>query len=230
MEKRPGGVMSFKALIFDFDGIITDTEPVHMEAWQSVLEPLGVLIDEDEFRSQYVGLNDRDFLDAVSKNHKHHFADAEKPELIEEKTIASISLLENGIPLLPGVKEFIEFIKDKYFLAICSGANRAEIEFILHHLKWNNMFDPIIASDSVIKGKPDPEGYIRALEKLGDRASEVMLAEHVLAIEDSPKGIAAAKAAGLRCLAVSNSFTSGDLSNADWIKGSLTEVDLEELK
>ena len=117
--------MSFKALVFDFDGIITDTEPVHMEAWQGVLEPLGVFIEEDEFRSEYVGFNDRDFLDAVSKKHKHHFTDTEKPKLIEQKTIASISLLEKEIPVLPGVEGFIDSVKDRYLLAICSGANRA---------------------------------------------------------------------------------------------------------
>lgn len=222
--------MSFKALVFDFDGIITDTEPVHMEAWQGVLEPLGVFIEEDEFRSEYVGFNDRDFLDAVSKNHKHHFADTEKPKLIEQKTIASISLLEKEIPLLPGVEGFIDSVKDRCLLAICSGANRAEIEFILRHLKWTDMFKPIVASDSVSKGKPDPEGYIRALEGLEDRASDVVLAENVIAIEDSPKGIAAAKTAGLKCLAVSNSFNAGSLTQADWVVDSLGGVDLMDLK
>ncbi|MFH1830910.1 MAG: HAD family phosphatase [Pseudomonadota bacterium] len=221
--------MAFKALVFDFDGIITDTEPVHMEAWQGVLEPLGVFIEEDEFKSEYVGLNDRDFLDAVSRNHKHHFADTEKSKLIEQKCVATISLLENEIPVLPGVETFINSSKDRYLLAICSGANRAEIEFILRRLRWNGLFNPVVASDSVSKGKPDPEGYIRALEGLDDRASDVVLAENVVAIEDSPKGIAAAKAAGLRCLAVSNSFNAESLSQADWVVESLMDVDMNEL-
>jgi len=218
--------MAFKAIVFDFDGIITDTEPVHMEAWQSVLDPLGVTIDEDEFRTQYVGLNDRDFLEAVGRNHKHHFSDSDKANYIEQKSIATIELLEKEIPLLPGVEEFIGNAAKDHLLAICSGANRSEIEFILKHLRWTDTFDPIVASDSVSRGKPDPEGYIRAVEGLNDRASGVILAEEVLAVEDSPKGIAAAKAAGLKCLAVSNSFTSGDLSGADWVVDSIADFDL----
>jgi HAD superfamily hydrolase (TIGR01509 family) len=221
--------MAYKALVFDFDGIITDTEPVHMEAWQGVLEPLGLFVEAEEFKSEYVGFNDRDFLDALGKNHKHHFEDIERAKLIEQKTVATISLLEKEIPVLPGVHDFINSVKDKYLLAICSGANRSEIEFILRHLKWNDLFKPIIASDSVGKGKPDPEGYIRAFEGISDRASGVVLSEDVIAIEDSPKGIAAAKAAGLKCLAVSNSFNSEILTQADWIVESLGEVDLADL-
>lgn len=222
--------MTFKAIVFDFDGIITDTEPVHMDAWQGVLEPLGVTIDEDEFRTQYTGLNDRDFLDAVGKNHKHHFADTDKASLIEQKSIATIELLQKEIPLLPGVSDFIESARKDLLLAICSGANRSEIEFILKHLKWTGYFNPIVASDSVKRGKPDPEGYIRAYEGLIERGDGPILSDEVVAIEDSPKGIAAAKAAGLRCLAVGNSFTSDDLSGADWVVGSITEVDLNDLK
>ncbi|MFA4875401.1 MAG: HAD family phosphatase [bacterium] len=217
------------ALIFDFDGIITDTEPVHMEAWQGVLEPEGLFFDEEEYRKDYVGLNDRDFLDAVCRKHNRHFSDGEKLDLLERKAIQSVSLLGKSIPLLPGVAEFIAQAREKFLLAICSGANRGEIEFILRHLKWEGVFDPIVAADSVEKGKPDPEGYIRALEGLRERNGGVILAEHAIAIEDSPRGIAAAKAAGMRCLAVSNSFSRDELLGADWIVESLADVDLNDL-
>ncbi|MBN1282580.1 MAG: HAD family phosphatase [Proteobacteria bacterium] len=221
--------MPFKALVFDFDGIITDTEPVHMEAWQGVLEPLGVFIEEDEFHRYYVGLNDRDFLDAVAKAHRHHFEEIEKADLIESKSAATISMLMKEIPLLPGVGKFIDSVRDKCPLAICSGANRGEIEYILKHLKWHGYFDPIIASDSVKKGKPDPEGYIRAYEGLVEKIDAPVMAGEVIAIEDSPRGIAAAKAAGLRCIAVSNSYERDLLKSADWIVDSLGEVDLRSL-
>lgn len=217
--------MSFKALVFDFDGIITDTEPVHMEAWQDLLEPLGVFVEEDEFHKDYIGLNDRDFLEAVAHAHRHYFSDIEKADLIERKAAATVSMLEKEIPLLPGVADFIGQVRSKCPLAICSGANRGEIEFILKHLKWQGYFDPIIASDSVKKGKPDPEGYIRAYEALAEKSSTPILSRDVIAIEDSPRGIAAAKAAGLRCLAVSNSFDREILKDADWIVDSLADAD-----
>jgi len=221
--------MNFKALIFDFDGIITDTEPIHMEAWLEVFEPLGISFGEDEYREHYLGLTDRDFLDEVGRIHSHYFSDADKNDLIQEKTVASIRLLEHNVPLLPGASELISSASEKYILAICSGANRGEIEFILRHLRWENIFNPIIASDSVKKGKPDPEGYIRALEGIIKRSTDIILPEYVLAIEDSPKGIRAAKMAGLRCLAVRNSYEDEQLKEADWIVDSLSDFDPEEL-
>ena len=222
--------MPYKAFIFDFDGIITDTEPTHMEAWQSVLEPQGLEFDEAEFREHYLGLNDRDCLDALCHLHKRHFTDAEKTDLIEQKEVTSVALLEQGIPLIPGVADFIAGAREHFLLAICSGAARGEIEFILKHLKWAGLFKPIIAADSVTHGKPNPEGYIRALEGLTARSDEVLTADQVVAIEDSPRGIAAAKAAGLKCLAVATAFEREELAGADWIVGSLLDLDPEEWK
>lgn len=221
--------MKCAALIFDFDGVITDTEPVHMESWLSVLEMEGITFDEDEYHNHYIGLNDRDFLDVLGKIHGRYFSDEEKANLIEQKANANIRLLEQNIPLLPGVSDFIIKANKKFLMAICSGANRGEIEFILRHLKWTGMFNPIIASDSVKRGKPDPEGYIRALEGLCERSGDMILAEQAIAIEDSPKGIAAAKAAGLRCIAVGNSFSKDDLTGADLIVDSLADVEIEKL-
>ena len=221
--------MPIKAIIFDFDGVITDTEPIHMDAWLEVLEPLGVSFGEEEYRAHYLGLNDRDFLDAVARIHRHHIDAAEKADLIERKSEQALRMLEHSIPLLPGVREFVEAAAKDRMLAICSGANRGEIEFILRQLKWRSHFNPIIASDSVTRGKPDPEGYIRALEGLQQRATELLLPEHVLAIEDSPKGIAAAKAAGMRCLAVGENYTRAELAAADRVISTLAEADLDDL-
>lgn len=216
----------FKALVFDFDGVITDTEPVHMDAWLGVLESLGIDFGEEEYRGSYLGLNDRDFLDAVGRIHGHHFSPADKANLIEQKSMAVMTMLEHDIPLLPGVREFVAEAGRSRLLSICSGAGHGEIEFILHRLKWKDLFAPVIAAESVTKGKPDPEGYIRALEGLQQLATELLLPAEVLAVEDSPKGIAAAKAAGLRCLAVSNSYPPEILKDADWVVASLAEFDL----
>lgn len=218
--------MKIKAFIFDFDGIITDTEPVHMEAWQGVLDPLGITFDEDEFREHYLGLNDRDFLDAVSRIHRAHFTDADRADMIEDKVAATLRMLEHDIPVLPGIVDFVREVSKGYSLAICSGAARGEIEFILKQLKLADVFKPIVASDSVKKGKPDPEGYIRAFEGLVERSDDALIPEYVVAVEDTPKGIAAAKAAGLRCLAVQNSYDASVLKDADWIVKSLTDFDL----
>ncbi len=222
--------MKLKAIIFDFDGIITDTEPVHMEAWLAALEPLGVSFDEDEFHDNYIGMNDRDMLDVLSQIHKRHFSDADKANLIDAKLLASMNMLEHSIPLIPGVSDVIPELAQKYLLSICTGAMRSEVEFILRHLGWSDFFKPIVASDSVQRGKPDPEGYIRAVDGLIDRSENLLLPENVIAIEDSPKGIRAAKDAGLTCIAISNTHSIEQLKGADQIYPSLADVIFEEIE
>lgn len=221
--------MTIKAIIFDVDGVITDTEPVHMEAWLSVLDPLGVSFEEDEYRKNYIGRNDKDFLDVLGHIHHRFFDDIERERLIEEKTKATLEILGKNIPLLDGVKEFVEEASKHFLLAICSGAQRSEIEFMLKKLKWTGIFNPVIASDSVKKGKPDPEGYVRAMEGLIERSKEVLLPENIMAIEDSPRGVAAAKAAGIKCFGVMNSFGADELKAADRVVRSIEEIDIKEL-
>lgn len=221
--------MNYKAIIFDFDGVITDTEPLHMEAWQGVLEDLGISFDADEYRAHYLGLNDRELLGVLGRIHKRHFDDIEKAKLIEEKTALLISMVERGMSVMAGLMEFINSVKDKMLLAICSGANRGEIDFILRKIKYTGIFSPIIASDSVTRGKPDPEGYIRAIEGLTDRSNDIILPENVFAIEDSPVGITAARAAGIKCLAIKNFFSEADLSKADWVVNSFADLDIGKL-
>lgn len=222
--------MTIKALIFDFDGIITDTEPVHTEAWLSVLEPIGLEFDDEEWDRAYIGLNNRDFLDAVAKTHGHHFSESDKANLIERKNLACLDLLATNIPLIKGVDKFIEAASERYLLAICSGAERGEIDFILRRVNLYDHFIPIISANDVKRGKPDPEGYIRAFEGLRERSEDLILPEHILAIEDAPRGIKAAKAAGFKCLAVTTSFHSTELMHdATRVVESLEDVDVENL-
>jgi beta-phosphoglucomutase len=220
--------MPFKAIIFDFDGVITDTEPVHMQAWLDVFRPMGISFEKTEYDSHYLGLNDRDFLDAVGRVHGRPFPPEEKEILIPKKLEKSLALLSKGIPLLDGVEDFIELLQKKCFFAICSGANKKEVGFVLKKLGWLELFDPIITQEDVQKGKPDPEGYNLVLKRLTERApSHKLTVDDCLAIEDSPKGIAAAHAAGIKCLAISNSYPPDALNEAEWVLASLSEFELD---
>lgn len=221
--------MTIKALIFDFDGVLTDTEPIHMDAWLSALEPLGISFTLDDYKKYYIGLNDRDFLDEIGRRASVHFEDIQKTDLIAEKAAICMKSLEHSIPTIPGVKEFIEEASSRYLMAICSGALRNEIEFILKRMGIMDKFSPIISSESVGRGKPDPEGYIRALEGIQERSSTAILADEVAAVEDSPKGVVAAHSAGLKCVAVTNSYHREMLSSADLVVDSLLELDLSVL-
>ncbi|HQG13427.1 MAG TPA: HAD family phosphatase [bacterium] len=217
--------MTIKALIFDFDGVITDTEPIHMNAWLSALESFGISFSENDYKNFYIGLNDRDFLYEIGRRNSVSFDDAQKTELIKIKAAICMERLKSEIPLIPGVREFIEESSKKYMLAICSGALRSEIGFILKKSGLFDYFCTIISAESVEKGKPDPEGYIKTLEDLRVLFSSVILANEVAAIEDSPKGIEAARKAGLKCIGVTNSYPRAELTFANLVVDSLAELD-----
>jgi HAD superfamily hydrolase (TIGR01509 family) len=219
--------MKTKAIIFDFDGIITDTEPIHMDSWLCVLEPLGISFDEDEYRKNYLGLNDKDFVESVSHRHGCHLDDVQRTDLVEAKAVESLKRLEHDIPLMPGVKEFVQTVAEKYQLAICSGALKSEIDYILKRLGWIEKFRPIISAESVKKGKPDPEGYIRTIEGLSSIKGAAISAENIVAIEDSPKGVKAAKSAGIRCIAVANTYDASELFSADMVAKTISDVDMD---
>jgi len=216
----------FKAIVFDFDGVITDTEPVHMQAWLQVFAPLGISFEKEEYDRYYLGFNDRDFLDAVGRTHNRAFMSDEKAKLIPIKLKQSLKLLNKEIPLMKGVQEFVERSSKNTLLAICSGANKEEVYFVLRQLGWYEFFDPIVTQEDVIRGKPDPEGYKLAWTKLRERIGGDLKPSDCLAIEDSPKGIAAARAAGMKCLAISNSYPATTLQQADWVVKSISDFKL----
>ncbi len=215
-----------RALIFDFDGIITDTEPVHMRAWLEVLNTIAIDFDEAEYRRCYIGLNDRDFLDAVGLNHHRQFGDREKGVLIERKALSSHRLLEERVPLIDGVADIIPMLAKEYPLAICSGAMKSEIMFVLGKLGWRDMFRPIVTQEDVRRGKPHPEGFLLALNHLQQHRDwqPPLTAAECLVIEDAPHGIEAAKAAGMPCVAITNSFSEDTLHKADRIIHSMQEL------
>ena len=199
-----------------------------MEAWLEVFRPLGISFAKEEYDANYLGLNDRDFLDAVGRMHNRPFPKEEKEVLIPKKLEKSLALLSKNIPLLDGVEDFIELLQKKCLFAICSGANKNEVNFVLKKLGWLELFDPIVTQEDVQKGKPDPEGYRLVLKRLQERApSHKLTADDCLTIEDSPKGIASAHAAGIKCLAISNSFPPEALNEAEWVLASLSEFELD---
>lgn len=215
-----------RAIIFDWDGIITDTEPVHMEAWLKVLGPMGVSFDKEEYYRCYVGLNDSDFLDEIGRNHHREFTERDKGVAIERKAVRSHKILERKIPLMPGVDKIIPELHEKYPIAVCSGALKSEIMFILNALGWQDLFKPIVTQEDVRRGKPNPEGFLFVLKHFQQHrewTSELQASE-CLVIEDSPHGIQAARAAGMPVVAITNSFPKEHLHGADEIVSSLADA------
>ena len=223
----PGGLQA-EAVIFDFDGVIVDTEPLHYAAFQRLLEPLGLGFSWEQYVETYMGFDDRDaFVEAFNGDSRGLTA-TELIDLIDRKAIIFQEIIRDGIIAYPGVVNLIKKIHDSRTpLAISSGALRSDIEPILETLGITDCFDVIVTAEDVAKSKPDPESYQLAHTMLNTFHSRSLPAQKVLAIEDTPAGIAAAKGAGLQVLAVTNSYPAEHLSQATAI---LTTLDLPEVE
>ncbi len=222
------------AVIFDFDGVIVDTEPLHFAAFRDILQAKALAFTWEEYVSVYLGFDDRDVFREAFKRGGRVLSNSELSELMRAKARLFQELAEQkGADPFPGVLPLIKSLAKKVPLALCSGAVKSDIQPILRRLKLDRAFDAVVTAEDVSASKPDPASYVLALKRLA-RAfpSGGVVAERGVAIEDTPAGIAAAKGAGLRVLALSNSYAPAKLNEADRVVPSLKKImkcDLERL-
>jgi beta-phosphoglucomutase len=217
-----------QAVIFDCDGVLVDTEPLHYEAFQKVLRPLGLGHDYTRYLEHFVGFDDRDaFLHAFEEAGRQ-LSPGALDSLIAAKSTALGELIARGTPTFPGVVALVESLRDSgVALAVASGALRREVDAFLASLGLNGAFRVIVAADDVKKSKPDPETYRLAIERLRPAFDTTPLDPlNCLALEDTPAGIRSAQSAGLAVIAVTNSFPATELTGANKVIGSLAELDL----
>jgi len=232
-----------QAIIFDFNGVIVDDEPLHLELICRVLAEEGVVITEEDYHDKYLGFDDRGaFVAALADTGREQLAanTAFINDLIARKAALYLRAIDERCLLFPGAVELVQRLAARFPLAIASGALRHEIELVLARGGIGNYFRAIIAAEDVSECKPHPEGYVKALAALnahqlqngpnGPNGQSVLIQpSECLVIEDSIAGIEAARRAGMRCLAVTNSYRADELNGADWIVASLTECNLEQL-
>ncbi|BCA79711.1 HAD family phosphatase [Desulfuromonas sp. AOP6] len=203
-----------KAVIFDFDGVIVDTEPLHHRAFMEVLSPFGISCTWQEYREHYMGFDDRDGFRAFFKGVGKTLAEADLHHLIDQKAAAFQRIASKGVTPYPGVLELVETLATTLPVALCSGALRSDIDPILDGLGIAHHFSAMVTADDVRHSKPDPESYLLAVARLRKRASLGDSSPGViLAIEDTPAGIDSARGAGLSVLAVSNSYPKSFLES-----------------
>lgn len=197
-----------KAFIFDFDGVLVDLEPLHCKAWQMTLKPLGMIFTNEEYDQHYLGLNDRDIATRIFADKKHSLSDKMLQELTRQKELHSKGLFLKGIPVIEGASEFLLKTSQLGPLSLVTGALPGEVYFVLEQLKWRNYFPIIVTSADVKKGKPDPEGFLKAFERLRTFKAWAppLTKEDCLILEDSQYGIEAAKKAGIPCKVVKGSL------------------------
>lgn len=211
------------AVIFDFDGVIVDTEPIHYAAFQRVLVPLGLNFTWEEYVETYIGFDDRDAFRHAFSSRGIELGQEKLHSLIEQKTSFFTEVIRSGVSPYPGVLDLISHLHDNNTpLAICSGALRSDIDPILAMLGISDYFDVIVTAEDVAASKPDPECYQLTFQQLQSVHKHSFTKDTTLVIEDTPAGITAAKAAGLKVCAVTNSYPASKLDQATFITESLS--------
>ena len=215
-----------EAVLFDFDGILVDSEPMHHRAFNEVLDPLGLGFTWQEYVQTYMGFDDRDAFREAFRAKGIALDDANLANLVAAKSEAFLRGLRDGVTAYPGSVPMIASLHAAGLpLALCSGALRSDIDPILARLGVARCFDVIVSADDVRRSKPDPESYALAFSRLAERhVPSLTVPGRSIAVEDTPAGIRSAKEAGLRVLALTNSYDAGDLAEADWITDSLENV------
>ena len=225
MIKFPIGIEA-EAVVFDFDGVIVDTEPLHYNAFQQVLTPLNLGFSWQEYIDIFMGFDDRDaFIEIFNKSCKQLTLD-DLTALISLKADTFQKIITNGVVPYPGVIKLItELHKSEVPLAISSGALHSDINPILKMLGLDSCFNIIVSAEDVVKSKPDPACYKLAYSILHDQWPKTSITPATtLAIEDTPAGISSALQAGLQVVAVTNSYSRDHINNATTIVSSLSEL------
>jgi HAD superfamily hydrolase (TIGR01509 family) len=215
-----------QAVIFDFDGVIVDSEPWHHKAFNTVLEADHIQIEWDLYQELYIGFDDRDALKTAFKKAHKHLSSKKLAERISQKATLFEHYATSGeISPLPGAIQLIKSIPIRLPVGLCSGALRSDIEPIItaHRIKEN--FRTIVSAEDTKKSKPHPAPYQLALENL-----KISEPANAVAIEDTPAGIRSAKTAGMKVLAVTTSFAAEHLTEADAIANSLENVNRKTLE
>jgi beta-phosphoglucomutase len=220
-----------KAVVFDFDGIIVDSEPLHYRAFQRVLEPLGAGYSWQEYVERYLGFDDRDAFREAFRVNRLPLDDETLAGMIAAKAALFHDVAAEGVVPYPGVVELVRALAGTVPLAICSGALRSDIEPVLRMISLADAFDCMVTAEDVPTSKPDPASYLLAVRCLQQHFPDAgITAGQTVAIEDTPAGIHSAKGAGLQVLAVSNSYPPAALAAADRVVAALSGLTVEELR
>ena len=222
-----------RAIIFDCDGVLVDSEPLHLSAFQKILSEEGITLTQEEYFQKYLAMDDKTCFETVFKAHGRTHDKRILKDLILRKMEGYRQLYAQGLILYPGVVEFVRKAQGSYRLAIASGAFRGEVKAALDVAGLRSAFPVIVSAQDVRNGKPHPESFLLALHQINERSpmpSPPILPEECLVIEDSVHGVEAAHAAGMRCLAVTNSYPKEKLAHADLVVASLEEIEPKELE
>ncbi len=221
------------AIVFDFDGVLADSEPLHFEVYRRVLAEAGITLSEDLYYERYLGYDDVGGFRAVLQDHGRPADERALRALVTAKADMFPTLVDGRNVLFPGVADRVRQFAASVPLAIASGALPHEIELILGAAGLRDAFQVVVGAGDTPLSKPAPDPYTRALELLQERGlvpRDTDVAARCVAIEDSKWGIQSAKRAGLTCVGVTTSYAASELTEADLVTDSVARLSLVILR
>jgi len=222
-----------RAVIFDFDGVIVDSEPLILGLTREMAGREGWTVSDEEYYRDFLALDDRGVVEHLFRSHGIPLDIARRDALIAWKFQRYQEIIRDGLPPMAGAVDFVKEMAALYPLAIASGSLRVEIEHLLGKLGLLSCFQVFATADDCRRSKPDPEVFLTAhfrLRALPSFRDVPLQSVECLAIEDAPLGVIAAQAAGFKCLALTHSRPAAELQHADWVASEFADVDMREIR
>ena len=210
-----------RGVVFDFDGVLADTEGLHLAAYQHVFAARGWTLSARDYFDRYLGFDDRGLVDAYARDRGLQLTPTETETLLDEKTAAFHARIASGNVLYAGARACVARLAPRFRLAVATGSLRAEVHEILGNAGVLHLFAAVVAADDVSATKPDPEPYLAAAKRLGLPPGDCA------AIEDSRWGLAAARAAGMRTIGLTTTSPRALLTDAGLIVDTLDEITVD---
>jgi beta-phosphoglucomutase len=217
-----------QAIFFDFNGVIIDDEPLQMAAYRDILREHGIALTESDYYGS-LGMDDKTFVKAAFERGEQKLTDDVLESVLADKEVRHRKLIENELPLFPGVVTFLKANSRRRALGLVSMANKSEINYVLDRARLQSLFSVMVTTEDVNVCKPAPDCYRLAFERLNEKRRskqlQPLIGSECLVIEDSPPGIEAGRLAGLRTLGVTNTVSAEPLraAGAEVVTASLAD-------
>jgi beta-phosphoglucomutase len=206
-----------RAVVFDFDGVLANSEPLHFRAFRDVLAEQSIALSEAAYYAKYLGFDDTGAFEAIAADVKRAWQPGEVARLIARKAHLMEELERHASVLFAGARDAILRMAAYGPIAIASGALRVEIERVLEREQLRSYFPVLVSADDTPLSKPDPAPYRLAVEQLSARQGGRLRPEECVAVEDSRWGLQSARDAGLRTIAITHSYGPEQLTEADTV-------------
>jgi beta-phosphoglucomutase len=220
---------ALQAIVFDFDGVIADSEPLHLRAFQQALAEDGVELSPADYYARYLGYDDVGLFETLAKDRGLAMSNGRVTALVARKGERMQEMLRSGSVLFPGATEFIREAAAAVPIAIASGAMRHEIDDVIDAAGVADLFSTIVAAGDTPQSKPSPAPYRLALERLRETSGRDIDPRRSVAIEDSKWGLESAHGAGFRLVGVTNSYPAHELTGAELVVESLKALTVPAL-